>query len=57
MLPFKGRANGDLYDTGLKVVVPDASSRLRADMFDKNTQFLELPKFREWLAKYKLTGS
>jgi putative heme-binding domain-containing protein len=57
MLPNQGKTDGDTYDTGLKVVVPDSGSRLQADMFDKKTQFLQLSKFREWLAKYKLTGS
>jgi len=57
MLPNQGKAEGDVYDTGLKVVVPDGDSRLKAGMFDKKTQFLQLSKFREWLAKYKLTGS
>jgi ribose transport system substrate-binding protein len=57
MLPNQGKPDGDTYDTGLKIVVPDSGSRLRADMFDKKTQLLPLAKFREWLAKYKLTGS
>jgi ribose transport system substrate-binding protein len=57
MLPNQGKVDGDIYDTGLKVVVPDSGSRLQPDMFDKNIQFLKLSQFREWLAKYKLTGS
>jgi len=57
MLPSQGKPEGDIFDTGLKVVVPDGDSRLKADMFDKKTEFLPLAKFREWLAKYKLTGS
>jgi ribose transport system substrate-binding protein len=57
MLPDHGQKDGDIYDTGLKVVVPDGDSPLRADLFDKKTQFLKLGAFREWLAKYKLTGS
>jgi ribose transport system substrate-binding protein len=57
MLPNQDKTDGDIYDTGLKVVVPDSGSRLQADMFDKGTQFLRLSEFREWLAKYKLTGS
>jgi ribose transport system substrate-binding protein len=57
MLPNQGKDDGDVYDTGLKVVVPDNDSRLPADNFATNTQFLKLSKFREWLAKYKLTGS
>jgi ribose transport system substrate-binding protein len=57
ILPNEGKPDGDIYDTGLKVVVPDKDSRLQASMFDKKAQFLKLSEFREWLAKYKLTGS
>jgi ribose transport system substrate-binding protein len=57
MLPNQGKLDGDVYDTGLKVVVPDSDSRLNAAMFDKKTQFLQLSKFREWLANFKLSGS
>ena len=57
MLPNQGKPDGDIYDTDLKVVVPDGDARLKADMFDKKTEFLLLAKFREWLAKYKLEGS
>jgi ribose transport system substrate-binding protein len=57
MLPDYGKPEGDIYDTGLKVIVPDTGSPLRADMFDKKTQFLNLSQFNQWLEKYKLTGS
>jgi ribose transport system substrate-binding protein len=57
MLPNHGKEDGDLYDTGLKVVVPDDKSPLKPDMFAKKTQFLTLDKFRDWLKKYNLTGS
>jgi ribose transport system substrate-binding protein len=57
MLPNHGKPEGDTYDTGLKIVVPDQDSRLRANMFDKKTEFLSLPKFRKWLAEFKLAGS
>jgi ribose transport system substrate-binding protein len=57
MLPNQGKPEGDIYDTGIKVVVPDKGSPLKADMFDKKTQFLNLSDFREWLKKYNLTGS
>lgn len=50
-------AEKDIYDTGLKVVVPDANSPLKKEMFGPKTEFLTLAQFREWLAKYKLTGS
>jgi ribose transport system substrate-binding protein len=57
MLPDQGKPDGDIYDTGLKVVVPDEGSPLKAEMFDKKTEFLKLSDFRKWLDKYKLTGS
>ena len=57
MLPHDGQPDGDLYDTGLKVVIPDEGSPLKAEMFDKKTQLLKLSDFRKWLDKYGLTGS
>jgi len=57
ILPRHGEKDGDLYDTGLKVVVPDEGSPLKAEMFAKKTQFLKLGEFRDWLKKYNLTGS
>lgn len=57
MFPRAGEPDGDLYDTGLKVVVPDEGSPLKAEMFESNVQFLTLSAFREWLAKYDLKGS
>jgi ribose transport system substrate-binding protein len=57
MFPNREKPEGDLYDTGIKVVVPDQGSRLKPEMFDKKTQFLKLTDFRAWLTKYHLTGS
>jgi ribose transport system substrate-binding protein len=57
MFPDQGKAEGDIYDTGIKVVVPDEGSPLKRDMFDKKTEFLPLSDFRHWLEKYNLTGS
>ena len=57
MLPDHGSANGDLYDTGLKVIVPNEGSPLNAELFGKKTEFLKLDAFKEWLTKYNLTGS
>jgi ribose transport system substrate-binding protein len=55
--PKQGQPEGDIYDTGLKVVVPDESSPLTKEMFGAKTEFLTLGQFREWLQKYNLTGS
>jgi len=57
MFPKQGQPEGDLYDTGLKVVVRDSSSPLRREMFGQQTEFLLLDAFRKWLAKYDLKGS
>jgi ribose transport system substrate-binding protein len=57
MLPQHGEPGGDIYDTGLKVVVPNAESPLTADQFDKNIEFQDLPTFQKWLTKFDLTGS
>lgn len=57
MLPNHGQPDGDLYDTGLKVVAPDEGSPLKAELFGQKTTFLKLAEFKEWLAKYELQGS
>jgi ribose transport system substrate-binding protein len=58
MFPKAGQKDGDVFTTGLRVVVPAASSPVKADLFDsKVVEFMTLPDFKAWLAKYKLTGS
>jgi ribose transport system substrate-binding protein len=57
MLPKHGEPGGDIYDTGLKVVVPNADSPLTADQFDKSVEFQDLSTFQKWMEKYGLTGS
>lgn len=57
ILPDYGSAAGDLYDTGLKVVVPNDGSPLGQEMFQPNTQFLTLEEFQSWLQEHGLTGS
>lgn len=57
MFPNHGSDDGDLLDTGLKVIVPNEGSPLKPEMFGKKTEFLKLDAFKEWLTKYNLTGS
>lgn len=57
MLPNLGEADGDIFDTGLKVVVPNAESAVKKEGFGEKTEFLTLDVFKEWMAKYKLTSS
>ncbi|HEY4260381.1 MAG TPA: substrate-binding domain-containing protein, partial [Schlesneria sp.] len=49
MLPKHGEPGGDIYDTGLKVVVPNAESPLTADQFDKSVEFQDLSTFQKWM--------
>jgi ribose transport system substrate-binding protein len=58
MFPNMGQPDGDIYTTGLRVVVPDESSSLKADQFDqKIVEFMTLKDFEAWLQKYGLKSS
>ena len=57
MFPHPDSEDGDLYDTGLKIVVPGADSPLKAEMFSPKTEFFDLPAFRQWLADHHLESS
>ena len=58
MFPSAASAEGDVHTTGLRVVVPDATSPVKADLFDPQVvEFMSLPDFKAWLAKYNLTSS
>lgn len=58
MFPRAGMPDGDVHTTGLRVVVPDRSSPVKEGLFDSQVvEFLTLPDFTAWLAKYHLTGS
>jgi ribose transport system substrate-binding protein len=57
LLPHHDEPNGDIYDTGLKVVVPNSQSPLKREMFGPKTEFLTLDVFKTWLDKYRLKGS
>ncbi len=58
MFPNEGKEDGDVFTTGLRVVVPDAKSPVKATDFDpKVVEFMTLDQFKLWLAKYKLVSS
>jgi ribose transport system substrate-binding protein len=58
MLPRSGEPDGDIHTTGLRVVVPDDSSPVKAGLYDPAVvEFMTLPDFKAWLAKYNLTSS
>ena len=57
MFPKLGEDEGDIFDTGLKVVVPDVDNPIKNEGFGPKTEFLTLDAFQVWLKKYKLAGS
>ncbi|MGC4002616.1 MAG: substrate-binding domain-containing protein [Pirellulales bacterium] len=60
MFPNMGKPNGDIMDTGVKLVVPAESPILKsADIaaFGKNVKVMPLPEFQDWLKKYGLNGT
>lgn len=56
MLPNLGQPDGDIFNTGLKVIVPDGDSPLAEEMFP-DAEFFRLKDFRAWLEEYNLKGS
>lgn len=58
MFPKQGEPDGDLFTTGLRVVVPNDSSPVTKELFDtKVVEFMHLPDFQAWLKKYNLKSS
>ncbi len=57
MYPNHGQPDGDLFSTGLKVVVPDSGSPIKKDMLEPATELLKFSEFRDWLKQYKLKCS
>ena len=63
MFPDRGGADGDIFTTGLRLIVPEGPTPLiegetgAAPGDRKNVEVMRLPAFREWLAKYGLSSS
>jgi ribose transport system substrate-binding protein len=57
MLPNLGQPEGDIFDTGLKVVGPDEGSPLKQEHFSPQTQYMPLKDFQAWLDENGLVGS
>jgi ribose transport system substrate-binding protein len=58
MLPNQGKDDGDIYTTGLRVVVPKQNSPVNANLFDpKVVEYMFLLEFKAWLEKYGLHSS
>jgi len=58
MFPNRGEPNGDIYTTGLRLIVPVGQTPLGVGKIDaEKVEVMPLPVFREWLAKYGLSSS
>jgi ribose transport system substrate-binding protein len=58
MFPQLSKPDGDIYTTGLRIVVPSQESPVKADDFDaKVVEFMTLDAFEAWLQKYNLKSS
>lgn len=58
MFPRAGEPDGDIYTTGLRLIIPAVDSPLsKGGLGGDNVEVLSLPAFREWLAKYGLSSS
>jgi len=58
MIPNQGKPDGDIYTTGLRVVVPKADSPVNSKLFDpKVVEFMLLSDFKAWLEKFGLHSS
>ena len=63
MFPRRGEPDGDIYTTGLRLIVPNTESPLNSmktgaeSAGSKGVEIMRLPAFREWLAKYGLSSS
>lgn len=60
LFPNFGQPGGDIRDTGLKVVVPEAGSTITKEIFSEfgpSVEFVPFTQFQSWLAEYNLTSS
>jgi ribose transport system substrate-binding protein len=67
MFPNAGQPGGDIYTTGLRLIVPDAWAQdpdapLKKADFEqaeamRGVEFMSLSEFRRWLAQYGLSSS
>ena len=58
MFPRSGEAAGDVHTTGLRLIIPDSDSPLKAEDFEVDgIEFLPLEEFRVWLDTYNLSSS
>jgi 3-dehydroquinate dehydratase len=58
MFPRFGEPDGDIYTTGLRLIVPDTDPLVKpADIQGSDHEYMPLSTFRSWLATYGLSSS
>ena len=58
MFPRAGEPDGDIYTTGLRLIVPDENPPVKSDDIPgSGHETMPLSEFRAWLAKYGLSSS
>jgi ribose transport system substrate-binding protein len=57
VFPNYGQTDGDIHDTGVRIIVPDDSSPVKKDQLSEKTELMTLRQFRGWLTENKLKGS
>jgi len=58
MFPRAGQPDGDLFTTGLRLIVPDADPLVKPDDVPlPGYEYMPLSRFREWLKTYGLSSS
>ena len=58
MFPNAGQPDGDIYTTGLRLIVPDTDPLVKpADVPGTGHETMPLSTFRDWLATYGLSSS
>ena len=57
LLPDYGKPDGDIIDTGIKVIAPDKETPLKAEQFGESVEFQTVGTFRKWLDQHNLKGS
>lgn len=57
VFPNHGGTDGDIHDTGVRIIVPGDDSPVKQDQLRDSTERMTLEQFKAWLAENNLKGS
>lgn len=57
LFPAHGQADGDIHDTGVRIIVPNDDTSVTQEMLRESTERMTLDEFNAWLKENNLTGS